>query len=141
MPGLMPMFTLANVTRRITEFKDSRIQQGILTLAYLGEDFVNRARSTDTYKDRTRNLRGSIGYAILLDGDVQDKNLEDASPGKMAADDLIKELSEKFDEGLILIGFAGMEYAAAVEAKGYDVITGSVPGISELKKEIVEGLG
>jgi hypothetical protein len=26
-----------------------------------------------------------------------------------------------------LVGFAGMEYAAAVESKNYDVITGSAP--------------
>jgi len=141
MPGLIPMFTMANVARRITDFKDKRIQDGIMTLANVGEDFVDRARSTQTYTDRTSNLRGSIGYAILLDGEVQMENLEGATEGQEAAKGLIQELAEKFDDGLVLVGFAGMSYAAAVEALGYDVITGSVPGAEKLLGELKKELG
>jgi len=40
--------------------------------------------------------------------------------------DYANQIKSKY-KGLVLIGIAGMEYAAAVEAKGYDVITGSAP--------------
>lgn len=140
MPGLIPMFSMANVARRIEDFGDSRIQKGIETLAYIGENFVDNARSTDTYKDRTSNLRGSIGYVILLDGDIQMEDLKGAQESQAAAQQLIQELREKYDEGLVLIGFAGMQYAAAVEALGFDVITGSIPTAMKLKEEIMEML-
>jgi len=141
MPGLMPMFSMANVAKHIDRFKDSRIREGILTLAYIGEDFVDNARSTQTYIDRTRNLRGSIGYAILLNGEIQQKNLEGKSEGQAAAKELISELAQTYNDGLVLVGFAGMSYAAAVEALGLDVITGSVPAAAKLKTELMEGLG
>lgn len=134
------MFSMANVARRIEDFGDSRIQKGIETLAYIGENFVDNARSTDTYKDRTSNLRGSIGYVILLDGDIQMEDLKGAQESQAAAQQLIQELREKYDEGLVLIGFAGMQYAAAVEALGFDVITGSIPTAMKLKEEIMEML-
>lgn len=31
---------------------------------------VNRARETDTYKDRTNNLRSSIGFALFFNGNI-----------------------------------------------------------------------
>src|SRR3954465_475262 len=40
----------------------------LLNLQRIGEQFVNNARSTNTYTDRTGNLRSSVGYIILLNG-------------------------------------------------------------------------
>jgi len=38
---------------------------------------------------------------------------------------LIDELAAQYPKGMILVVVAGMEYAAAVESKGYDVISGA----------------
>ena len=37
---------------------------------YVGEQVLNAARSTDSYKDRTGNLRSSVGYVLVVDGQV-----------------------------------------------------------------------
>ena len=39
-------------------------QQTIYNLSYVGERCLNEARSTNSYKDQTGNLRSSIGYVI-----------------------------------------------------------------------------
>ena len=38
-----------------------------------------------------------------------------------------------YPKGMVLIGVAGMGYAAAVESRGYDVITGSAPNSNDIK--------
>ena len=64
--SLIPMFSIADIAKRIDEFAEAKVQKSIETLHYVGEEFVNRARSIRTYKDRTGNLRSSIGYVVLF---------------------------------------------------------------------------
>ena len=45
-------------------------QQTIYNLSYVGERCLNEARSTNSYKDQTGNLRSSIGYVIVKDGKI-----------------------------------------------------------------------
>lgn len=137
--GLFPIFT----TQGIQEYVDSKTEEykekAILTAQYLGEQFVNLARSNRTYMDRTGNLRSSIGYIIIYDGRLIDRNFQagprgtDRNTGVREAQSFAEELAGRYPTGLILIGVAGMEYAAAVEAKGYDVITGAAPTSQEFK--------
>ena len=48
-----------------------RIEQLIIyNLSYVGEQCLTEARSTNSYKDQTGNLRSSIGYIIVKDGRV-----------------------------------------------------------------------
>lgn len=42
---------------------------------------VNRAKMTDTYKDRTNNLRSSIGYVLYFKGEVVSEYFEAAGKG------------------------------------------------------------
>lgn len=100
-------------------------------LVDVGEEFVSNMRMVDTYKDRTSNLRGSIGYAILKDGKSIFGNFDGSAVGVKVAEKRVKALKADYPKGYVLIVVAGMEYAAFVEAKGFDVITGS-----SLKAEI-----
>ena len=85
---------------------------------------MNEARSKRTYQDRTGNLRASIGYAVVKNGSaVKQNELNDFGRQK---------IQEGPSSGIYLIVFAGMEYALYVEAKGYDVLTGSRPSRSEV---------
>jgi len=131
---LIPGFSQGNIDRRIDRFKVNIEQRIIWTLAMAGEKFVNDARSTRTYKDQTGNLRSSIGYIIALDGNIIQENIEGKAEGMAQARKIANEVLRENNKGFILIGFAGMEYAAAVESKGYDVITGSIPGVKDLLK-------
>lgn len=110
------------VNKRIQILEDvvfDRLQQ-------IGEQFLIDARNTNSYKDRTGNLRSSIGYVIYKDGEEVFGNFEGTEVGKQTSRRLISQLKVEYPRGYILIAVAGMSYAAAVESKGYDVITGSV---------------
>jgi len=71
------------------------------------------------YLDNTSNLRNSIGYFIAEDGVILKEN------GNSTAKGVAIEVINKNTSGFVLVVVAGMEYAAAVEAKGYNVITSS----------------
>ena len=131
---LIPGFSQGDIDRRIDRFKVNIEQRIIWTLAMAGEKFVNDARSTRTYQDQTGNLRSSIGYIIARDGNIIQENIEGKAEGVAQARKIANEVLRENNRGFILIGFAGMEYAAAVESKGYDVITGSIPGVKTLLK-------
>jgi len=100
---------------------------------------VAKAKSLDTYKDRTGNLRSSIGYVIYLNGECLRENFEGnfGSPGtaedgkgtgKAFAHQLAKNNKSK---GIVAVIVAGMNYALFVESNGYDVISGPTLNLAE----------
>ena len=80
-----------------------------------------RAPKFGDYLDYTSNLRNSIGYVIVKDGKVIRSSF--GSKSQSTAKTLTSQLSGRVPKGYGLIVVAGMEYAAAVESKGYNVIT------------------
>ena len=135
---LIPGFSQGDVNRRIDRFTVSIEQRIIWTLAMVGENFVNDARNTRTYQDQTGNLRSSIGYIVAKDGNIIQENLEGKAEGRAQAKKITDEVLRENKRGFVLIVVAGMEYAAAVESKGYDVITGSVPAAKALLKSKIK---
>lgn len=138
--ALIPRF---NINKILVE-RLERIDQVILEqLQFIGETFVKNARLNGDYDDQTGNLRSSIGYVILKNGEQIDENFETVPPknvgkksknkvsgdkkGDQVAREVIYEIAQRFSsvQGYVLIVVAGMEYAAAVEAKGRDVLTAS----------------
>lgn len=97
----------------------------ILVMQYTGEQFVKDARqmtrSEGGFGDVTGNLRSSIGYFILKDGQIIKSNLKGKALGKSAAQQFVDSLPKK--TGFQLIGIAGMNYASLVESKGKNVIS------------------
>lgn len=135
---LIPGFRQGDIDGRINRFTVSIEQRIIWTLAMVGENFVNDARTIRTYKDQTGNLRSSIGYIIARDGNIIQENIEGKSEGRAQAKEIANEVLRENSKGFVLIVVAGMEYAAAVESKGYDVITGSVPAAKALLKSKIK---
>ncbi len=125
--GLKPNFNAADI-RAALEKDAKRIEAAIITrLAYLGEECVNHARSLDTYKDQTGNLRSSIGYIIARDGKILKQffgtaNKDEGGKGKSTAQKIALEILVGEGSGYVLIVVAGMNYASAVEARGLDVL-------------------
>jgi len=129
--GLKANFTQGDIRDAMAQ-KLKRIEQMILNeLQYVGETFVRNARENGSYTDQTGNLRSSIGYIILKDGQDVFENFEEATQGtdkqagRARGEKFAKELAAKYPNGYALIVVAGMEYAAAVESKGRDVLTAS----------------
>lgn len=94
-------------------------------LNYLGMKCVTYAKSLDTYKDQTGNLRNSIGYVIVRNGQIVESLFQSDSQGqenktseKSGEEEGIKfakEAAQNFREGYVLIVVAGMDYASYVE--------------------------
>lgn len=99
-------YTIAQIERRVIVMLN--------TLTRIGETGLAEARASGNYKDRTGNLRNSLGYVVLNDGVVFSKG------GKQ---DFIQTLVGKNSKGLVLIMAAGMNYAVYVEALNFNVLT------------------
>jgi hypothetical protein len=138
---LVPKFTKVQI-QQMLESKIGVIQQAVLSrLQRIGETFVTNARLNGTYKDQTGNLRSSIGYVILKNGEQVFENFEGkTSTGKQTAKSAAQDIASKYPTGYVLIGVAGMEYAAAVESRGYEVITSSSITAREELKTALQGL-
>ena len=113
-----------------------RVEQAVLFNLYvIGEGSVNHAREHGTYKDRTSNLRNSIGYVIAYNGEIIEYGFKKSAgiTDKKAfhADYKIQEMIG--DSGFDLIIVAGMNYARPVENRGYDVLSSTE---KYLKREV-----
>lgn len=133
MAGLEALFSMNSVKAYMEDKVAAYEDKIIAALQYEGEEFVKKARQIDTYTDRTGNLRASIGYVIMKGNqEVFSSFPGGTKEGLEAAKNLTTELG-RGNEGYVLIGVAGMNYAAAVETLGYDVISGSAPADKDLK--------
>ena len=140
MGGLVPKFNIGSVKGRFVEFEKQVLSKQLQVLTYAGEQFVNIARNTRTYRDRTGNLRSSIGYVVGYEGKVVKSNFSGTGKEIKNAKNIANEVLQEYAKGYVLIGFAGMGYAASVESKGYDVITGSAPEQKKLIEDIMKAI-
>lgn len=133
----------------ISEFIGQQVERVTSALIYnlcaVGEQVLNQARSTNSYKDQTGNLRSSIGYVVAVDGEVVQSSsfevVKDGADGSRDGKSYALELVKQFPEGIVLIVVAGMNYASYVSAKGYDVLDSSEVLADRLVPEILKQLG
>lgn len=115
---------------RYTEQKLKGLEQAVIrTLTYCGELCLNVARSTNSYKDQTGNLRSSIGYVVAVDGRIVNQSdfetVKKGGDGSKQGAAFAKQLVRRFPKGICLIVVAGMDYAVHVKNRGYDVLDSS----------------
>lgn len=115
---------------RYTEQKLKGLEQSVIrTLTYCGELCLNVARSTNSYKDQTGNLRSSIGYVVTVDGRIVNQSdfetVKKGGDGSKQGAAFAKQLVRRFPKGICLIVVAGMDYAVHVKNRGYDVLDSS----------------
>lgn len=133
----------------ISEFIGQQVERITSALIYnlcaVGEQVLNQARSTNSYKDQTGNLRSSIGYVVAVDGEVVQSSsfevVKDGADGSRDGKSYALDLVKQFPEGIVLIVVAGMKYASYVSAKGYDVLDSSEVLADRLVPEILKRLG
>lgn len=120
---IKPLFKTEELKSYTEQYIEKVKQQIIAILMRRGEQFVTECREQDTFEDQTGNLRSSIGYFIFEGNELVEKSFGGSEiEGQDAADTLVADIPKK--EGVFyLIGVAGMNYAAAVESKGYNVIS------------------
>ena len=144
----MPITQLTPMSEieRYTEEQIERLKISILrTFMYIGEACLNKARSTDSYKDQTGNLRSSLGYVVAVDGRVvyqsDFQTVKQGRDGSEKGAAFAKKLVRRFPHGVCLIVVAGMEYAAHVKNKGYDVLDSSELFADKIVPSMLKQLG
>ena len=96
-------------------------------------EVVRKARLLDTYKDQTHRLRSSLGYVIYKDGQQVASNFQ--STGGEKGDEGVRIGQHEAAAGIpgiVAVVVAGADYASYVEAKGFDVLTGSALQLQQL---------
>lgn len=99
------------------KIKEQYIEKAVQKFIEVGEECIAEARNNGAYQDQTGNLRNSVGYCVLLNGEVKGQKVSHLNKKT------IDEVSQKYPKDLVLIVVAGMNYAAYVEAKGYNVLS------------------
>lgn len=128
---ITPLFTEKDIQKEIDKHMVALNRLMLKEINRVGLQFVTDARNNADFDDQTGNLRSSIGYIVLYDGKVVEENFEagsrgtDKAEGVKAGREYAEYLGSLNPTGYVLITVAGMDYAGYVEAKGFDVITGS----------------
>lgn len=129
--GIKANFTKDDVKKRFDAFLDMVERKQIERLQRLGEMCLIEARNNKGYMMQTGALLSSTGYEVFVDGVAIMHGQFDAASGaeSNAAAQGIKagqDIAEKIGKetkGVALVVVAGMNYAAYVEAKGYNVLS------------------
>jgi hypothetical protein len=123
---ITPKFSANDIAKWSAEVRARVINAMLSRLQFVGEDFVVNARSINTYMDQTGNLRSSIGYIVVYNGnilsqgfDAAGRGTESGQKGVQEAQKLAKDIADEYPTGFVLVCVAGMDYAAAVESRGY----------------------
>lgn len=149
--AIRPKFTRADVQKRLDAFLSVVHKRQIECLQALGEMCLTEARNNKGYMMQTGALLSSTGYTIFVDGVALHSQFDAASGAESnAAQNGIKAgqaLAEKVGKntkGVALVVVAGMNYAAYVEAKGYNVLSSAEHlaqrELPRMLKELIEDM-
>jgi hypothetical protein len=118
---IKPNFKMADIQKHIEKRLAIVENEMLQRLHKLGQDCVNRAKLEGSYTDQTTNLRNSIGYAIIKDGQVI--NTSFGSAATATAQKIANARAKNVRKGYGLVVIAGMDYALHVEAQSYNVLS------------------
>ena len=128
--AIKPNFTKDDVRKRFDAFLNEIEKKQIARLQILGEMCLVEARTNKGYMMQTGALLSSTGYEVFVDGVAIHSKFDAASGAESNAAETgiksgqsIAESIGKGTKGIALVVVAGMNYAAYVEAKGYNVLS------------------
>lgn len=129
--GLTQKFSLSTINRQIRNGVEGKKALTLKKLLEIGKDAVRNSRDVGAYTDRTRNLRSSNFFIILQDGERMHEDFQEhgTGPEGPAGVERAKQFADEIQRGyegysgFVLILGSGMQYAAEVESRGYDVLT------------------
>lgn len=128
--AIKPNFTKDDVRKRFDAFLNEIEKKQIARLQRLGEMCLVEARTNKGYMMQTGALLSSTGYEVFVDGVAIHSQFDAASGAESNASETgiksgqrIAETIGKGTKGIALVVVAGMNYAAYVEAKGYNVLS------------------
>ncbi len=154
--------SILGVIKDIQDKVDGTLQKAVDRFCYVGERCVVEARKAGEYNDITGNLRSSIGYVVLFNGQPykysksrvyrgsatrnkrlsRNKGNKGTEEGQAFLERLAEEFASRYPQGIVLIVAAGMEYAIYVEAiHNLNVLTSAELLADELVPILLQKLG
>lgn len=110
-----------------------------------GEECVNVARISHTYTDQTGNLTSSIGYIVIVDGQIIHKSdftvVKKGYEGSASGKEYSESIASMYPRGIVLVVVAGKNYAQYVSRKGYDVLDSAELSADRLVFQLLSDLG
>ncbi len=129
------------ITKPLQSGIDRLLMKIVEALYYIGAQCNNDARLNGSYRDRTGNLKSSIGFAVVVNGKIVKLTVKGDSPeGESEGRSFLEELASREYRGIVLIVTAGMQYAKYVSAKGYNVLDSSEILAERLVRDLVRKL-
>lgn len=139
---IQPNFKKVQAKQKIDVFLKNLDRAVLERLQFVGEAFIANCRGNANFKDRSGNLRSSIGYVVLKDGKAYSTGgfvpVKGGEEGATIGQRAIARIAKQYPQGWVIIGVAGMSYGVYVEARGFSVIT---PFASEAKAELQKAVG
>lgn len=136
---------ISSFDRAVDSWKVSVEDAVLYSLGVLGEKCVKEAREHHSYTNRSGNLTSSMGYVIAKDGVViRQQGFEtvlEGSEGSAAGPVFAAGIAERYRNGYALIVVAGMNYAAYVADKGYNVLDSAELLAEREAKKMLKDLG
>lgn len=121
--GIAPTFGNGAVKAQVAAFSERVDRATVFMLQALGESLAAYAKEHRTYTDRTGNLTNSIGYAVARGKElVAHSGIDQPGAASEAAMRAVMQMIANGQNSYSVIVVAGMNYAAYVEAKGYNVL-------------------
>lgn len=120
--GITPTFGDGLIAAQVQAFEKRLEQAAIFLMQYLGEELVKYAKAMHNYTDRTGNLTNSISYVVVKNKDIVFGPADQSDKPQEAALKAAMKMIATLPDCVALVVVAGMNYAAYVEAKGYNVI-------------------
>ncbi|AQX52537.1 MULTISPECIES: hypothetical protein [Elizabethkingia] len=142
--GFESNFDMNDIIKNHEEFLNNVIESMKEAMIFALIEVVNLAKSTNTYTDRTNNLRSSIGGVVYHGGQMVHSHFETSGKGKKGNGkegaskglELAKEKASEVEvDGFVCVVVAGEHYARYVENKGFDVVTGSFLQFGDILEE------
>lgn len=113
---------MSAINQRFTDAQKEITEKMLRVLRYVAEMAINEARANGSYRDVTGNLRSSVGYSIIINGQIKEENYTGNADGIGKGKSIARELASQQPE-IALVIVAGMKYASQVESRGRNVLT------------------
>ena len=135
--GINAMFGDRVISDTTQVFRNRVGTAAVLLFRSLGESLVKYAKDHHNYTDDTGNLTNSIGYVVVHNKKIVSYGGATQGEGYENGLKVAMKMAMEADSEFSLIIVAGMNYAAYVEAKGYNVI---LPAELKAKSDFPEAM-
>ena len=133
---------MSGAVRLIGSLPDRARMKAVDFLAAAGDRFCEVARATKTYNDVTGRLTASIGYGVVVGGQiVREGGFGSGEGGDEGREALRRAAAEVVSDIPTLIAVAGMRYALYVERSGHVVLDGARMRMDDIVLSLIPMLG